>query len=267
MRDVPKPRTTGPQTAFVTGPENGPEIWTDKYGGIKLKFQWDRSPVRDHHSSCWVRVSYPWAGSSFGGINIPRVGQEVIVDFENGDPDRPIVVGRVYNGTNMPPWDLPANATQSGMLSRSMEGGSGNANAIRFEDKKGQEELWLQAERDMRTEVENDEQHTVGHDEQHAVGHDRAVSVKHDHATTTGNNQSVSVGGGYIMSVGDPLPEGAAAPAGVFQLNVKNDIVIQCGKASITMTKDGLIHLSGVQIVEEATGEYLMKGKQIDLNP
>jgi type VI secretion system secreted protein VgrG len=265
-RDVPKPRTTGPQTAIVTGPK-GSELWTDQYGRVKLKFHWDRSPVRDQSSSCWVRVSYPWAGSNFGGVNIPRIGTEVIVDFENGDPDRPIVVGRVYNAATMPPWDLPANATQSGMMSRSMKGGKENANGIRMEDKQGQEELWLQAEKDMRTEVENDELHTVGHDEQHKVGHNRIVSVKNDHTKATGHNESIGVGGGFLMSVGELLPDGACAPDGVYHLKVKNDIVIECGKASVTMTRDGLIQLKGVQIVEEASEYYLMKGKKIDLNP
>jgi type VI secretion system secreted protein VgrG len=148
-----------------------------------------------------------------------------------------------------------------------MKGGKENANGIRMEDKQGQEELWLQAEKDMRTEVENDELHTVGHDEQHKVGHNRIVSVKNDHTKATEHNESIGVGGGFLMSVGELLPDGACAPDGVYHLKVKNDIVIECGKASITMTKDGLIQLKGVQIVEEASEYYLMKGKKIDLNP
>lgn len=100
----------------------GSEIWTNEYGQVKLKFFWDRSPVRDQNSSCWVRVSYPWTGPNYGSIQIPRVGTEVIVDFENGDPDRPIVIGRVYNAVSMPPWSLPGNATQSGTLTCSSKG-------------------------------------------------------------------------------------------------------------------------------------------------
>ncbi|MFM0138788.1 type VI secretion system Vgr family protein [Caballeronia grimmiae] len=193
-RDVPKPRTTGPQTAVVTGPE-GHEIWTDQYGRVKLKFHWDRSPVRNQKSSCWVRVSYPWAGNNYGTINVPRVGSEVIVDFENGDPDRPIVTDRVYNAANMPPWQLPDNATQSGTLSRSTtEGGYGHANAIRFEDKKGKEELWIHAEKDMRTEVEHDESHSVEHDRRKNVDHDETTTIGHDRTETVGNSEQVDVG-------------------------------------------------------------------------
>jgi len=118
----PKPHTTGPQTAIVTGPP-GQEIWTNEYGQVKVSFHWNRYCTKDEKSSMWVRVSTPWAGTNFGGISIPRIGQEVIVDFENGDPDCPIIIGRVYNALNMPPWALPANQTQSGMLTRSSMGG------------------------------------------------------------------------------------------------------------------------------------------------
>jgi type VI secretion system secreted protein VgrG len=204
-----KPRTSGPQTAIVTGPA-GQEIWTDQYGRVKLSFHWDRSGVKDQNSSCWVRVSYPWAGGGFGGVNIPRVGTEVIVDFENGDPDRPIVVGRLYNAMTMPPWTLPGNATQSGILSRSMKGGAGNANAIRFEDKQGAEEVWLQAERNLRTEVENDESHSVtanrnksvGGNEDTSVTGTRTEKVKGDERITLGANRERSVKLNDTVSVG-----------------------------------------------------------------
>jgi type VI secretion system secreted protein VgrG len=190
---VPRPRTTGPQTAIVTGPA-GREIWTDEYGRVKLSFHWNRYCSKDENSSCWVRVSSPWAGTNFGGIQIPRIGQEVIVDFEHGDPDRPIVTGRVYNADNMPPWALPANATQSGLLTRSSEGASdANANALRFEDKKGAEQLWLHAERNQDIEVENDETHWVGHDRSKTVDHDETVHVKHDRTETVDHDETITV--------------------------------------------------------------------------
>ena len=190
---VPRPRTTGPQTAIVTGPA-GREIWTDAYGRVKLSFHWNRYCSKDENSSCWVRVSSPWAGTNFGGIQIPRIGQEVIVDFEHGDPDRPIVTGRVYNADNMPPWPLPDNATQSGLLTRSSEGASdANANALRFEDKKGAEQLWLHAERNQDIEVENDETHWVGRDRSKTVERDETVHVKHDRTETVGHDETITV--------------------------------------------------------------------------
>ncbi|CAG9255731.1 type VI secretion system Vgr family protein [Paraburkholderia caribensis] len=196
----PKPRTSGPQTAIVTGPA-GQEIWTDQYGRVKLGFHWDRSGVKDQNASCWIRVSYPWAGGGFGGVNIPRVGTEVIVDFENGDPDRPIVVGRLYNAATMPPWDLPGNATQSGLLSRSLKGGAGNANAIRFEDKPGSEELWLQAEKDMRTEVENDESHSVMANRTKSVGGNETTSVAGTRTETVTGNETITLNANRERSV------------------------------------------------------------------
>ncbi|SDC34982.1 type VI secretion system tip protein TssI/VgrG [Paraburkholderia lycopersici] len=201
-RTIEKPRTTGPQTAIVTGAP-GSEIWTNNYGMVKLSFHWDHSGVKDQNSSCWVRVSYTWAGANFGGISIPRVGTEVIVDFENGDPDRPIVVGRVYNAMTMPPWQLPANATQSGILTRSSEGGAyATANAIRFEDKKGAEQLWIQAERNMDTVVEADETHTVGHDRTKTIGHDETGSIGRHWKLQTGGYKYETVNLASVQNVG-----------------------------------------------------------------
>lgn len=192
-RQTPKPFVQGPQTALVVGP-GGEEIFTDKYGRVKVQFHWDRLGQRNEKSSCWVRVSQPWAGKNFGGIQIPRMGQEVVVDFLEGDPDQPLITGRVYNAEQMPPWDLPANATQSGILSRSSKGGSAaNANALRFEDKKGAEQVWLHAEKNQDIEVENDETHWVGHDRKKTVDHDETVQVKHDRTETVGNDETIAV--------------------------------------------------------------------------
>ena len=201
--NTPLPKTSGPQTAIITGPQ-GREIYTDQYGRVKLSFLWHRYCTKDENSSCWIRVNYPWAGNGFGGINIPRIGQEVIVDFENGDPDRPIVTGRVYNALNMPPWDLPANATQSGMLSRSSEGaGSANANAIRMEDMKGSEEIWIHAEKDQRIEVEHCESHSVGVDRSKTIGNDETVSVGHDRKENVGNDETIGIGHDRKETVGN----------------------------------------------------------------
>jgi type VI secretion system secreted protein VgrG len=197
-----KPSVQGPQTAVVTGP-GGEEIFTDKYGRVKVHFHWDRAGDKKEKSSCWVRVSTPWAGKSFGFVQIPRIGQEVVVDFLEGDPDQPIITGRVYNAENMPPWELPANATQSGVLTRSSKGGAyGNANAIRFEDKKGSEQLWIHAEKNQDIEVENDETHWVGHDRTKTIDHDETVTVKHDRTETVNNNETITIGVNRTETVG-----------------------------------------------------------------
>ena len=176
---APKPRVEGPQTAVVVG-EGSDEITTDKYGRVKVQFQWDRVGTNDEDSSCWVRVAQLWAGSGWGGIHIPRVGQEVIVDFLEGDPDRPIITGRVYNADNMPPYTLPDNKTQSGIKSRSSTGGApSNFNEIRFEDKKGSEELHIQAEKDQLNHVK----------------HNQSISVDGDRSISVGGNESTSVTG------------------------------------------------------------------------
>jgi type VI secretion system secreted protein VgrG len=201
-RRTPKPCVNGPQTAVVVGP-SGEEIFTDKYGRVKVQFHWDRRGTKNEKSSCWVSVSHPWAGKNFGVMHIPRIGQEVIVGFLEGDPDRPIIIGRVYNAEQMPPWDLPANATQSGILTRSSKGGGyANANALRFEDKKGSEQLWLHAEKNQDIEVENDETHWVGHDRTKTVDHDETVHVKHDRTETVDNNETITIGVDRTESVG-----------------------------------------------------------------
>ncbi|MGC4061916.1 MAG: type VI secretion system tip protein TssI/VgrG [Aquabacterium sp.] len=193
-RATPKPFVQGPQTAVVVGP-GGEEIFTDKYGRVKVQFHWDRYGKKNETSSCWVRVSQPWAGQNFGFMHIPRIGQEVVVDFLEGDPDQPLITGRVYNAQQMPPWDLPANATQSGVLSRSSKGGSAaNANALRFEDKKGSEQVWLHAEKNQDIEVEHDETHWVGHDRTKTIDHDETVHVKHDRTETVDNNETITIG-------------------------------------------------------------------------
>ncbi|MET0348969.1 MAG: type VI secretion system tip protein TssI/VgrG, partial [Rhizobacter sp.] len=198
-----RPFVQGPQTAVVVGP-SGEEIYTDKYGRVKVQFHWDRYGKKDEKSSCWMRVSQPWAGKNFGMMHIPRIGQEVVVDFLEGDPDQPLITGRIYNAEQMPPWDLPANATQSGILTRSSKGGAyDNANAIRFEDKKGSEEVWIHAEKDQRIEVENDESHSVGHDRTKTIDHDETTLVKHDRTETVGNNETITVGVNRTETVGN----------------------------------------------------------------
>lgn len=156
-QSTPTPKASGPHTAIVVGPE-GEEIWTDDYGRIKVQFHWDRLGQNNENSSCWVRVSSPWAGSGFGGVQIPRVKDEVIINFIGGFYDRPMVVGRVYNASNMPAINLPEEATKSGVQTRTKEGNPNNANSMMFEDKKGQEQMSFGAERDLDVLVKQNEQ-------------------------------------------------------------------------------------------------------------
>ncbi|MBN3780678.1 type VI secretion system tip protein VgrG [Burkholderia sp. Ac-20345] len=201
-RETPRPRTNGPQTATVVGPP-GEEIWTDQYGRVKLQFRWDRYGQSNQDSSCWVRVSSPWAGGGFGGVQIPRVGDEVVVDFLNGDPDEPIVTGRVFNGEKMPPWGLPGSATQSGLLSRSSPGGTtDHANAFRFEDKKGAEQLWMHAERNFDAETEADHTLSVGNNHTHTVGNDETMQVKNNRQRSVGQNETVNIGQNRVAQIG-----------------------------------------------------------------
>ena len=202
QRVTPKPVVQGPQTAVVVGP-GGDEIYTDKYGRVKVQFHWDRYGKKDENSSCWVRVSHPWAGKNWGFVAIPRIGQEVIVDFLEGDPDEPIITGRVYNAEQMPPYALPANMTQTGILSRSSKGGSGaNANEFRFEDKKGSEQVYLHAEKNQDISVENDETHSVGHDRTKTIDNDETTTVKHDRTETVNNNETIKIGVDRTENVG-----------------------------------------------------------------
>ncbi|MCA9049684.1 MAG: type VI secretion system tip protein VgrG, partial [Planctomycetaceae bacterium] len=182
----PKPRVHGLQSAVVVGP-SGEEIYTDKYGRIKVQFHWDRKDGRDEKSSFWVRVSTPWAGTNWGMIHIPRIGQEVIVEYLEGDPDRPVVTGMLYNKENMPPYALPANMTQSGIKSRSTKsGGDDNFNEILFEDKKGEEEIYVHAEKDLNCIIENNETRKVGYDDKD----------KGDQEIDIYNDQKVKIGVG-----------------------------------------------------------------------
>ncbi|MDR2881502.1 MAG: type VI secretion system tip protein VgrG [Azoarcus sp.] len=235
---TPKPRTRGPETAVVVGPA-GSEIHTDQYGRVKVHFHWDRYGKKDGEDSCWIRVSYPWAGSKFGGINIPRIGQEVIVDHEYGDPDRPFITGRVYNAQQMPPWELPANKTQSGLMSRSSPGGgSDNTNAIRFEDAKGKEEMWVRAERNRRLEVKKDESTWIGNDRTQQVDGEHVEKVKKDISVSSGANISYLAKGGIMLEAG-------------------TQIEFKVGPSSIVMTENGKIRIHGparVNINEKPAG-------------
>jgi type VI secretion system secreted protein VgrG len=202
QRDTPKPLIPGPQTAIVTGPQDE-EIHTDEYGRVKVHFHWHRHDDSDDKSSCWIRVSQYWAGKQWGSIHIPRVGQEVVVEFLDGDPDRPLVTGRVYNGDNMPPYDLPGNRTQSGVKSRSSPGGgTSDFNEIRFEDKKGEEQVYIHAEKNQDNVVENNETTQVGSNRTEEVGGDETITIHGNRTETVDNNEDITIGVDRTENVG-----------------------------------------------------------------
>jgi type VI secretion system secreted protein VgrG len=264
------PFVHGCQTAVVVGP-GGEEIYTDKYGRVKVQFFWDREGKKDEKSSCWIRVSQPWAGKNWGGIWIPRIGQEVVVDFLEGDPDRPLIVGRVYNEQQTVPYDLPANSTQSGFKSRSSKGGgSADFNELRFEDKKGSEEVFLQAQKDLTIMVENDETRTVQHDRKKTVQHDETTQIGNNRTETVGQNESGTIGQKRAWNIGteDDLTVGQkqsitvgqeiAIQAGMkITIQAGVEIQIMAGASQITLGPSG-IQINGIPLVQIQGGPLVM---------
>ncbi len=271
-RTTPKPLIQGPQTAFVVGP-SGEEIHTDEFGRIKLQFHWDRHGKSNENSSCWVRVSqYAWAGEKWGGIHIPRIGQEVIVEFLEGDPDRPIVTGRVYNARTKVPYDLPANKTQSGIKSRSSKGGTdANFNEIRFEDKKGEEELYVHAEKNKVVVVENDRTEDVGNDEKISIGHNRTESVDNDENISIGNDRTESVEKNEKISIGEnrntDIGKNEEITVGENRTeNVTKDEKITIGgNRTESVTKDEKVGVDGNRTHEIGKDDKVQVGKKFAL--
>lgn len=252
-RVTPKPIIAGPQTAVVVGP-SGEEINTDKFGRVKVQFFWDRYGKADDKSSCWVRVAQVWAGKTWGGMQIPRIGQEVIVEFLEGDPDQPIITGRVYNADNMPPYKLPDNETLSGVKSNSSKGGEG-FNEFRFEDKKGEEQVFLHAEKNFDMRVKNDRFETIEKNRSLVVETDKIEHVKNDRHETVDNHHVEKIGGDRNLKV-----EGMEAKAvkKSLSLTVDDDVVEVFKKNhSEQVTKD--YYIKGTNLVIEGTTNVTLK--------
>ncbi|MBV9834706.1 MAG: type VI secretion system tip protein VgrG [Alphaproteobacteria bacterium] len=237
-RTTPRPIIAGPQTALVVGP-SGEEIDVDKYGRIHVQFHWDRLGEKNEKSSCWIRCAQSWAGPQWGTVFTPRIGMEVVVEFLDGDPDRPLITGCVYNGDNMPPWTLPDNKTQSGIETRSSKGGAkADTNIFRFEDKKAGEIIYMHAQKDHVVEVEHDENITIDNDQTRYVKHDQTLKVKNDQTETIeeGNRKTTISKGNdtYKLSMG----------------NLKEDISMGNRTTTIAMGNDKLGISLGKQDVE-----------------
>ncbi|WP_187499751.1 type VI secretion system tip protein TssI/VgrG, partial [Pantoea agglomerans] len=250
------PKTHGPQTAKVVGPK-GESIWTDRYGRVKVKFHWDRLAKGDDTSSCWVRVSSAWAGQGFGGVQIPRVNDEVVVDFINGDPDRPLIIGRVYNEASMPPWALPAAATQMGFLSRSKDGTADTANALRFEDKSGEEHLWIQAQKNMDTHVKNDASHSVANNHSHYAGGNELYRVETNRVHGVKGGEERLTGKGKLDAVVDTYVVGSGTK-----------LRLECGESAIELNANGQINIvgKGFNIFVQGDGHITTSGGKLNLN-
>ena len=248
-RRTPKPVMQGVQTAMVVGPA-GEEIHTDNHGRIKIQFHWDRLGKQNDQSSCWVRVSQAWAGAGFGAMMLPRIGQEVVVSFLEGDPDLPLITGRVYHGTNPTPYPLPGEKTKSVIKTNSSLGGGGS-NELRFEDKKGREEVYIHAQKDMNTLVDNNQSTQVGANQSLKVGKDQTISVTGQVTIDIGKDQTESIGKNLTQSVTDnqSLSVGGNRSLDVSknsQESVGGDKSVDVsGNAQESVAKDASITVSG----------------------
>jgi type VI secretion system secreted protein VgrG len=280
-RVTPKPFVQGPQPALVVGKANE-EIWVDKYGRVIVQFYWDRLGKKNENSSCWIRASQPWAGGNWGAMWIPRIGQEVLVSFLEGDPDRPVITGRVYNANQMPPYTLPDYQTRSTFMSRSSKGGgSSNYNELRFEDLKGQEQIFMNAEMDMDLRVEKDSREFIGANRHlivttnqvEQIQTDKHLHVKGNHFEAVDGNMSLNVTGNQMESV---TGNKSLAVTGNQSESVTGNLSLavtgqqQDTSMSYAMKTDTTIHLNaGVSAVIEAGVDLTLKvgSNFIDINP
>lgn len=254
-RTTPKPCMMGLQTAVVVGPDNE-EIYCDKYGRIKVKFHWDRNTKQKKgENSCWIRVAQVWSGKQWGTIFTPRIGQEVIVSFLEGDPDQPLIIGSVYNAELLPPYTLPAQASQSGIRTKSTkQGGQENSNELKFEDKKGEELISMQAEKDLKTLVKHDEQREIKNNQEIKVKKDRTIIVEE-------GNESITIKKGNEVIVIETGNETRTLKMGnrVVKLNAGNDqLEIQQGN-QVTKVSMGKSSLEAMQSIEFTVGGNSIK--------
>jgi len=243
-RHIPKPFVQGSQTAIVVGP-SGEEIYVDEHGRVKVQFHWDRLGKKDENSSFWIRVGQLWAGGGWGAMYIPRIGHEVIVDFLEGDPDRPIITGRVYHGINKPPYSLPAEKTKSTVKSDSSQGGGG-FNEFRFEDKKGSEQVFIHAERQQDNRVKQDSLEWIGNERHLIVTKDQLEKVGGDkHLEVTGNRNE-KIGGTDSLTTGQALQQKIGTK---HALDAGQEIHLKAGM--------NVVIEAGVQISLKAGGSFI----------
>ena len=276
-RVTPKPVVEGIQTATVTGPK-GEEIYTDKYGRVKVHFHWDRVGDQDEKSSCWIRVSSTFAGGQYGSIFTPRIGQEVVVDFLEGDPDRPLITGSVYNADQMPPYDLPGEKTKSTTKTNSSVGGKG-FNEIRFEDKKGEEQLFVHGEKDADIRIKNDRREWVGQDRHLVVVRDKIEKVERDSHALVGREERLEVTGERHRKVGgletiEVVKSRSLTVGGdvieVFKGNhseqISSDLYIKAGNQAVIEGGASFCFKMGGNFITVDTSGVTIKGGMVKIN-
>jgi type VI secretion system secreted protein VgrG len=259
-----KPTVTGTQTAVVVGPP-GEEIFTDKYGRVKVQFHWDRQGRNDADSSCWIRVAHPWAGKKWGTIFIPRISMEVVVDFLEGDPDQPIIVGCVYNADMMPPYDLPAEKTKSTTKTMSSKTGNG-FNEIRFEDKKGQEQVFIHGEKDQDIRIKNDRREWIGNDRHLVVKRDKREHIERDEENVVKRDQIEEIGRDHHLLI---KGKEAIKIDSSHSFTVDGDVNEKFANNHNEQVGQSIHIKAGMNIILEAGLEITLKvgGNFIDINP
>ncbi|KAA0984995.1 type VI secretion system tip protein VgrG [Pseudomonas sp. ANT_J12] len=252
LRD--KPCIDGPQIATVVGPP-GEEIYCDEWGRVKMQFPWDRADKNNDQSSCWIRVAQGWAGATWGAMAIPRVGQELIISYLDGDPDQPIATGRTYRETNLPPYELPKHKTRMTIKSRTHKGEG--FNELRFEDERGQEEVFIHAQKDQNTVVKNNQTQSIGADRSSQVGQDETITVGRTRMRVVKANDTLKVGGGKNDHV-----------AGEYYIGVGKQLRLECGKTVIELNENGDLNITceNFNITGMNAGKVNTLSGKLDLN-
>lgn len=252
LRD--KPCIDGPQIATVVGPP-GEEIYCDEWGRVKMQFPWDRADKNNDQSSCWIRVAQGWAGATWGSMAVPRVGQELIISYLDGDPDQPIATGRTYRETNLPPYELPKHKTRMTIKSRTHKGEG--FNELRFEDERGQEEVFIHAQKDQNTVVKNNQTQSIGADRSSQVGQDETITVGRTRMRVVKANDTLKVGGGKNDHV-----------AGEYYIGVGKQLRLECGKTVIELNENGDLNITceNFNITGMKAGKVNTLSGKLDLN-
>ncbi|MEG0245116.1 MAG: type VI secretion system tip protein TssI/VgrG [Pseudomonas sp.] len=252
---LPKPHVDGPHMATVVGPP-GEEIYCDQWGRVKVSFPWDRESQNNEFSSCWVRVSQGWAGGSWGSMAIPRIGQDVIIQYVNGDPDQPMITGRTYCGNQLPPYDLPDHKTRMTIKSQTHKGDG--FNELRFEDELGKEEVFIHAQKDQNTHVNNHQSLIVGVDRTQHIGQDESVAIGRNRLRVVKDNDTLKVGGAKNDLI-----------AGDYEIEAGSTLRLKCGKTLIEMQANGTLNITceTFNLTGQQTGQINTLAAKLDLNP